>query len=353
MSGRHGMRRASRRTLTGVAAGLAVAFVVLFAVAVVWWSIFVRAAVPVDEGRSVEVVVPHGASSERIAQILAGEGIVRNANMLRLQARRRGVDGELKAGTYDMVTGMGYTAAIDALVAGPPAVFYRVLIPEGFTIEQMAQRFGKVAGIDVEEFRRIARSGAGRFDFPFLADDHTGSLEGYLFPKTYRVKQGTTAEQVIRMMLVQFGTETSGIDLSYLTGSGLDRHEWVTLASMVEREAKIARDRPLIASVIYNRLRTHMKLQIDATLEYVLPGTKPRLSLEDLKVESPYNTYTHEGLPPGPISSPGLASLKAAAKPAETGYLYYVLTSRSGAHTFTTNVADFLKAKRASRKVVP
>lgn len=353
MRGRHGIRRIGRRTLTGVATGLAAALVVLLAVAVVWWSIFVRTANPIDAGRPVEVIVPRGAASELIAEILASEGVVRNANMLRLQARLRGVDGDLKAGTYDLVTGMGYTAALEALVSGPPAIYYRVVIPEGFTIEQIAQRFGREAGIDVEEFRRIARSGRGRFDFPFLGDDDTGSLEGYLFPKTYRLKEGTTAEQAIRMMLVQFGKETADINLDYVAWSGLDRHEWVTIASMVEREAKLERDRPVIASVIYNRLRSHMRLQIDATLEYVLPGTKPRLSLEDLKVESGYNTYTHEGLPPGPISNPGLSSLKAAAKPAQTGYLYYVLTSRSGAHTFATNLADFLRAKRASRRVVP
>ena len=132
---------------------------------------------------------------------------------------------------------------------------------------------------------------------------------------------------------------------------GLDLHELVTVASMIEREARVAEERELISSVIYNRLDQGMRLEIDATIEYVLPGNRFRLRNSDLEIDSPYNTYRNAGLPPGPISNPGLASLQAAAAPADTDYLYYVLTGTDGSHTFATNVDDFLAAKRLSKEV--
>jgi UPF0755 protein len=127
----------------------------------------------------------------------------------------------------------------------------------------------------------------------------------------------------------------------------------VTIASMIEREARIAKERPVVSSVIYNRLKKNMRLEIDATIEYILPGTRPRLLNKHLKIDSPYNTYMYGGLPPGPIASPGLASLEAAAHPADTEYLYYVLTSKDGSHTFTKTLEEFLIAKEKSREVVP
>ena len=122
---------------------------------------------------------------------------------------------------------------------------------------------------------------------------------------------------------------------------------------MVEREARVADERPLVSSVIHNRLARGMKLEIDATIEYVIKKNRPRLLNSDLLIESPYNTYKYGGLPPGPIASPGLASLRAAAAPAQTGYLYYVLTSKDGSHTFTETYEEFLVAKEKSREVTP
>jgi UPF0755 protein len=127
----------------------------------------------------------------------------------------------------------------------------------------------------------------------------------------------------------------------------------VTLASMIEREARLAEERPLVSSVIYNRLAIGMKLEIDATIEYVIKKNRPRLPNSDLAVESPYNTYKYAGLPPGPIASPGLASLEAAAAPAQTEYIYYVLTGTDGSHTFCVTYEEFLVAKEKSREVTP
>jgi UPF0755 protein len=153
------------------------------------------------------------------------------------------------------------------------------------------------------------------------------------------------------MMLDQFDRELAGVDIDRAAAVGLNLNQLVTLASMIERESRLDSERPLISSVIYNRLRTDSFLKIDATIQYVLGNNRFRLTNQDIKIDSPYNTYTRKGLPPGPISSPGLKSLEAAAAPADTQLLYYVLTGKDGSHTFTTNLADFLVAKKKSKKV--
>jgi UPF0755 protein len=160
---------------------------------------------------------------------------------------------------------------------------------------------------------------------------------------------GSSARQVVEMMLTQFGRETAGLDLSVSRERGLTPHDVVTMASMIEREARVPAERPVIASVIYNRLTRGMLLEIDATVLYVV-GNKTRLLYRDLRVDSPYNTYVTPGLPPGPIASPGLASLEAACRPAETGYFFYVRTGKGGSHTFTRTKVEFLAAKAQAKK---
>jgi len=319
------------------------------------WSILVRPQVNVTSGQPVHIVVPQGADTQAIAKILASEGIVDNAAMFRLRARIDAVDDELKPGEYDLTTGMQYEVVVDRLVAGPSIDYVNVTIPEGFTIAQMAERLEQQAGIPAGEFSDLALKQSASFatDFAFLEDVHTSSLEGYLFPKTYRVTGGSTARDAIEMMLAQFESEISQVDLSYARSRNLDFHDVVTIASMIEREASVADERPVVSSVIYNRLDKKMRLEIDATIEYILPGTRPRLLNKHLKIDSPYNTYMYGGLPPGPIASPGLASLEAAAHPAETAYLYYVLTGTDGSHTFAKTLEEFLVAKDKSREVVP
>jgi UPF0755 protein len=141
------------------------------------------------------------------------------------------------------------------------------------------------------------------------------------------------------------------VDTTAAQADGFDIAELVTVASIIERETKVARERPLVSSVIRNRLESGMRLQIDATIEYVLPGNRFRLRNSDLQLDSPYNTYRNEGLPPGPIANPGLASLKAAAQPADTDFVYYVLTGKDGSHTFAETNEEFLRAKEKSKEV--
>ncbi len=345
-----------RRRRWRLGAGLALLIIVASLLAAsawgAWWYILLRPDVPgIEAGQVVRVEIPQGASTRDIAERLSSAGVVPNANMFSLQSRLAGIHDQLRAGVYEMTTGMSYDDAIEELRAGPKIVFTDVTIPEGWVIGQIADRFEAEAGIPASEFESLARGGYDEFQREYLRDAYEGSLEGYLFPKTYRIREEDTARDVIEMMLDQFETEIAQVDLGAAYSRGFSMHEVVTMASIIERETRVAEERVLVSSVIHNRLERDMRLQIDATIEYVLPGTRFRLTEEHLAVDSPYNTYRNAGLPPGPIANPGLASLKAAVDPAETEYVYYVLTGEDGSHTFTETWDEFLEAKAKSKEV--
>jgi UPF0755 protein len=335
------------------AVGVLVVLLLIGLVAGGAWRHYATPQTDIPVGRSVQLRIKDGASTREIASALLEAGVIRNSNGFALSSRLAGADGKLQAGVYDLTTGMPDREVIDILEAGPPVGYITVTIPEGFRLEQIAERLRKEAGISRKEFLALARDGAPHFaeNHPYLAGAYKDSLEGYLFPKTYQLREDMTAEQVIEMMLDQFDRETAELDFATAQERGLSSAEVVTLASMIERESKLDEERELVSSVIYNRLARGMRLKIDATIEYVLKEKRLRLTYADLYTKTPYNTYLHEGLPPGPISSPGLKSLEAAVAPADTRFIYYVLTGKDGSHTFTTNLADFLVAKKKSKEV--
>lgn len=304
-------------------------------------------------GTPVELTVAKGASTAAIAEQLAGAGVVDNALMFRVKARSADADGDLRAGDYALETGMGYEAAIAALKKGPALVFTDVTIPEGFTAKQIAARFAKRAGLSEAELLTLVTTGAPQFaaEHPYLKGAFRDSLEGYLFPATYRVKEGTSAEQVIETMLDKFDSVMADVDLTYAASKNLTLQDTVVIASMIEREARLDKERRTISSVIYNRLKADMRLQLCATVLYEMPPGTTRLTYADLELDSPYNTYKNAGLPPGPISNPGQKSLQAAARPSATKFLYYVLTGEDGSHTFTSNYAEFQQAVKHSREL--
>ncbi len=327
--------------------------VLVLGTAGVAWTLLYRVDAAVVAGAPVQIEISKGAATTSIGRQLSAAGVVGNANMFRLRSRMAQADGQLKAGVYDLRTGMEYDEVIEVLKAGPQIEYTTVTIPEGFVIEQIAARFEEKAGIPAAEFMALAEGGAMEFadEHPYLAEVYKSSLEGYLFPKTYRVREGATARDVISMMLIQFDREIASIDFAPADVRGMSLQEIVILASIVERETKVASERPIVASVIYNRLAKNMRLEIDATIEYVLPGNRFRLRYSDLEIDSPYNTYKNAGLTPGPISNPGLASIEAAVRPADTKYIYYVLTAPDGSHTFSETFAEFQVAKRKSKEV--
>jgi UPF0755 protein len=335
----------ANRTVFAIAALALVVGMLAFGV---WSTIFrARAAVPV--GRSATVTVAKGASGDTVATELAKAGVVANATMFRIQAQLMGATTDMKAGTYTFTTGSDYEPVIRRLQAGPEIVYVRITIAEGWGIPAIAARVQADLHIPSATFITLATTGAKRFHYSFLAGDPTDSLDGYLFPKTYQFKAGVNATDVIGVMLAQYGKETAGLDYSYANSKGLTPHGVLTVASIIEREASVASDRPKVSSVIYNRLAIGMRLQLDSTVQFALNG-KADLTLADLQTQSPYNTYVHTGLPPGPICNPGLVSIQAALAPVTTKYLYYILTYKDGRQSFATNYADFLKLKAQFEK---
>ncbi|MDY0339993.1 MAG: endolytic transglycosylase MltG [Coriobacteriia bacterium] len=306
------------------------------------------ARVDVTRGAPVHVVIEQGSTTASIAQQLADLGVVKSVLAFRLHVQKIGVDGRLRAGEYDLATQMAYEDVIDLMLAGPSVDYVDVTIPEGFTAEQVAARLAARGGVDAEEVMRLCTSGATEFaeKHPYLEGAYDGSLEGFLFPATYSIEPDMSPRDVVEMMLEHFDTQVSTIDLGVAESRGLTLGDVVTIASILEREAQLAEEFPLVSSVIYNRLARPMKLQLCATVMYTMPDGTTSLTNKDLEQETPYNTYLHEGLPAGPISNPGLRALQAAAQPAETDYLYYVLTGADGSQTFTATYDEFLEAKR-------
>lgn len=303
-----------------------------------------------SNGPPVRVIIPEGSSGSQIAAILQRAKVVRSGFIFRLVARLRGVSTNLKPGAYDLRVGMGVSAALDKLKTGVPLKTFTFTIPEGKTIPEIATIVAKHTPITSAQFLAAVHSGRHRLDF---MPKGSTNLEGLLFPKTYLVVEKTTADDLVEAMLNQFRVDTAGLDFSKAAAHHLTPYQAVIVASLIEREAKVEKDRPLISSVIYNRLARPMRLQIDATVEYaILLQTgkyKYPLTTDDYtNVHSPYNTYLVDGLPPAPIASPGLAALTAALNPANTKYYYYVLTSDQKSHCFATDQAGFNRCRNAA-----
>lgn len=343
-------RGRGRRVLLGVL--VAVVLLAAVAAATGWYLLYKPDRSPVATGTPVEVVIEKGSSTARIAETLSAAGVVPNALRFRVQARLDGADGTLKAGTYDLETGMDVDVLLATLAKGPEIVYFNVTIPEGFTARQIARRFAGETGVPEQDLLTIMTSGAPAYaaDRSYLQDAYGDSLEGFLFPATYRIREGSSAEQIVGQMLDAFEANLAKVDLAFAESKNLTVYDVVTIASILEREAKIAEERPLVSSVIYNRLKKDMRLQLCATVLYEMPEGTDKVTYEDTKRDTPYNTYVHDGLPPGPISNPGLASLEAAAHPADTQYLYYVLTGKDGSQTFCETFDEFQDAVGVNRR---
>ncbi|MCL6515966.1 endolytic transglycosylase MltG [Alicyclobacillus sp.] len=302
-----------------------------------------------------DVTVRPGESFADVAQALAAAGCVRNAEVFRLYAAWTGQAHRVQAGHYRIARGQAMSAVLDQLVGGRVVTdAVTVTIPEGFTVTQIADRLQASGVCSRQAFLDAVQHDTFSYDFvqAIPADKRIKwRLEGYLFPDTYRFTKGEAAHDVIDEMLRTFADRVTPEMRAEAKAQGKTLHEVLTEASMIEREAKVASERPLIASVIENRLhrKPPMKLQIDATVEYVL-GHRDVVTDKDLEVDDPYNTYRYEGLPPGPIANPGLSSIEAALHPAHTDYLYYVVKNDgSGEHYFAATYAQQLHNEALSR----
>lgn len=314
--------------------------------ALVAGCVFVAACSGEPHGSPTRVIIPRGASFGQATDSLAKGKLVGWPKTFRLYARLTGGDRNIKPGTYLLKPGTPWTDIISALHGGRGLV-NTVTIPEGYTISQITPLLAQKLKVPVDSVRVAMRDSAlrARLDIP------NSTLEGYVFPDTYAFPLGTTARQAVTEMVYAFERRWNPEWDSSLTELKINRNDLVTMASIVEREARVAEERPVIAAVYYNRLRRGMLLQADPTIQFALGHHVGRVLYKDLEIKSPYNTYINKGLPPGPIASPGLASLTAAAHPANVPYLYFVAT-RDGHHEFRMTLGEHVNAIRQVRAKV-
>lgn len=309
--------------------------------------VFAAACAGQPHGAPTRVIVPRGASFAQAADSLARNGIVGSPRIFRLYGRFTGGDRNIKPGTYLLKHDTPWKDIVSALNGGRGLV-NTITIPEGYTLSQITPLLARTLKVPAESVQAAVRDTAllARLDIP------NPTLEGYVFPDTYAFPVGTTARQAVREMVYSFERRWKPDWDSSLVELKINRNDLVTMASIVEREARLPEERPVIAAVYYNRLRKGMLLQADPTIQYALGHHVGRVLYKDLAVASPYNTYIHKGLPPGPVASPGAASLAAAANPANVPYLYFV-ASPDGHHEFRMTLEEHTSAIKQVRAVTP
>ena len=318
-----------KRTLAPIAAAL----IALAIVIVAWFvdAVFLDTSHPPTPQT---ITIARGSSFSQIATQLAQSDVIGNALTFRVWGKLQRLDTDVRAGEYRFSAHVTQSDVLSELQSGGAQVARWVTIPEGFTAKQIAQRLQDEGFGSADEFDRV-------FLHQTLMVDGTKSrnLEGFLFPSTYLIAVGSSPEQVAALLTGQFFKELPPDAVARAKDLHLTVPQVVTVASLIEREAKIDPERPIMAGVYYNRLRLRMPLQVDATIEYALPEYKTELSFADLKIDSPFNSYTHLGLPPTPIANPGEASLQGAFHPAKTEYLYYVYKG-DGHHAFAKTLDE-------------
>lgn len=291
--------------------------------------------------------VQPGETAAAIASRLEREELISSAELFRRYAQYHGLDAGIEAGEFTLRQTMTIPEIARALQEGrrPEQV---VTVQEGLRLEQIASVVAEQTTIEEDQFLRLATTGwrDRGYSFAFLSDlPADATLEGFLFPDTYRLPEQPTAGDVLDRMLSTFDARVASEMGAAAAERGLTVYELVTLASIVEREAVLGEERPLIASVYHNRLEAGWSLDADPTVQYEIGDVEewwPVLTLDDLEVDSPYNTYRHPGLPPSPICSPGLASIRAAAHPADTDYFFFLVdcTKDDGSHLFAVTQAE-------------
>lgn len=301
-----------------------------------------------DNPREISLNIPESTTVNGIGEILTDKGLIKNSSVFKIRLKKSGQAAYLKAGDYNLSTGMNVDEIIEKLVEGPDLNVVKFTIPEGYELTQIADRLESIDLVDRDRFLSLT-SDKGNFEneFEFLKQLKAGqSLEGFLFPATYEVFKNDSEEAIISRMLKAFENIYNRDIKDALGTSDLDLNQLVTLASIVEREGKIDSERPIMAGVFYNRLDIDMKLQSCATVQFILGERKPVLSTADTQIDSPYNTYRNYGLPPTPIAAPGEKSILATVNPADVDYLYFVKTGEDGSHTFSKTFDGHKEAKK-------
>ncbi len=348
--GRRNRRRKKKRRLTGFAKTL-----IVIACALILFFIFFFASRAFFEegseqnltGQTVTITIPEGSGTADIAQILKENGLIDSTFLFRLKSKINGYDGLYQQGTYDVDTGMTPSQIMELLQTGVVYNDLKLSVPEGYTTLQIAARVEELGICTADEFIKECNEAVFPYDFVQDLPDRAYRLEGYLFPDTYYFSEGTTAHEVIDVMLARFEKAIEPY-ASQISASSYSLDELITIASIIEREITLDEERPIASGVIYNRLNINMALQIDATVLYGQLIAGADTSSVNLQFESDYNTYLNPGLPVGPISNPGDASIQAALSPQSHQYIYYVLEAADKSnHIYCETYDEFLEAKAA------
>lgn len=301
------------------------------------WAIYGDRALP---AQPANVVIEKGLGTADIGALLERQRVVRSGTLFRLYVRIVRPHLNIEAAEYDFPSNETLPEVVDRLAAGGRPLVAWVTIPEGYTVRQIARRLDARGLFPADDFERVALTST-----VVVGGVRSKNLEGFLFPDTYSIPRGASPDTVVSIMTAQFLKELPTNYLLTAKRLHLSVPQIVTLASLVEREAKVDDERALMAGVYYNRLRLGMPLEVDATIEYALPYHKAALSYEDLAVDSPYNTYKRPGLPPTPIANPGKKSIDAAFHPARTDYVYYVYMGK-GRHKFSRTLQEQQQAEQ-------
>lgn len=302
----------------------------------------------VNAEKKVIIEIPKGASLNQMAEILKDAKLIKNETVFKLNVKRSGRGAELKAGEYLFTQAYTNEEIINDIAdgknyhSGP-----KVTVKEGKTSREIIDTLVGL-GLGQESVYKELISSPSKFrdKFSFLDDEKITSLEGFLYPSTYYCNEDDTEQEIIEKMLSKFDSEYSEKYRKIQEDKKLDFYDVIKMASIVEKEAVLDEDRPLIASVFYNRLKIDMALQSDATIQYALGERKQVVSYDDLKIESPYNSYKYKGLPPTPIANPSIESIEAALEPADTDYLYFVAKTDGGGNNYAKTYKEHLKNEK-------
>jgi len=305
----------------------------------------------------IQISIESGASASDISSQLASEGVISSQLAFELYLRNENLTDKLRAGDYEIPNNLEFSEITTILLKGPPLKTYTITIPEGLWISETLLSISSQTGFDYDLLENSLLSGRVKSTNLYLNDpSELYNWEGLLYPNTYQIDVESNGEEILQIMVDELESVTERLMNEYDLPSWISSYnELFTVASLVEAESKLQEDRPLVSSVVKNRLNDNMLIQIDATVLYALQKRKSQVLLVDLQIDSPYNTYKYLGLPPTPISGFGERSIKAVLETPENDYLYYLLTDKNGKMSFTNDYTDFINMKNKAKEegVIP
>ena len=314
-----------------------IAAVILIILGIIIYQLYIPLDAKSPQTKVVEI--PKGMNAKGIAHLLKEERLIRNGLTFRILAKAKGVENRLQAGEYELRSSLNLSRILSKIEKGK-ILTHPFTIPEGYNIRQIAQVLEEKGLAGKERFLKLAKDSKLISQFNIQAE----SLEGYLFPETYRVPKGMKEEEIIKLMLSQFNKRVTEEERRRAEEIGFTLHQIIILASIIEKETAAPEEKALISAVFHNRLKAKKPLQSDPTVIYALgEAFDGNLRKEDLRIDSPYNTYRYQGLPPGPIGNPGKEAIQAALYPADTDYLYFV-SRNDGTHEFSSSLEEHNQA---------